>query len=147
MKPLFEIAAFGSFESMRDALKNLNTRQIDTIVSHGGYTLAGEASGYGNLDTLNALADRGVDLNACDRDLGGEPPIHCAIVQNHVEVIRYLLHKKVDLKSLGWMGRTGLEMLIKDGRFRNLVHSESADGYHLEKQNCRLIVESANDEL
>ena len=123
MKQLFEIAAFGTFESMRDALKDLNYFQVDQLVNNGGFTLAGEASRFGNLETLTALADRGVDLNACDRDLGGEPPLHSAIVHNHVEVIKYLLHKKVDLNSLGWMGRTGHQLLMKDGRFKKSAQS------------------------
>jgi ankyrin repeat protein len=112
-KYAFEIAAFGTYESMIEMLNGIDNQILDQVINSAGYTLAGEASRFGNLETLTALADLGVDLEACDRDLGGEPPLHGALVQNHLEVIKFLLHKKVNLNSPGWMGMNGHQLLAK----------------------------------
>ena len=108
---LFDIAAFGSADDLSKALETAQCITID-IINDRGRTLAGVAASFGNIETLELLTRLGADLNLCDLNSGGAPPIHCALIHDHPECIRWLLHNKVDLDAAGWMGLTGWDRLL-----------------------------------
>lgn len=108
---LFDIAAFGSADDLSKALATVQSFNID-VINDSGYTLAGEAASFGNIEILELLTRLGADLNLCDLDAGGEPPFHCALIHDHHECIRWLLHNNVKLDAVGWMGLTGLDRLL-----------------------------------
>jgi ankyrin repeat protein len=129
LRNLSEIAMFGSYDEMREALLNAGLEQLNRI-DNEGYTLLGQASKYGNIETLSLLLEFGADLDLCDLNRGGAPPIHAALTHRHREAIFFLLDRGASLDSIGWMSITGREKLSSYvSRFPNAIDQSLLSKY------------------
>jgi ankyrin repeat protein len=90
---------------------------INKLDEHG-YTMLSEAAAFGNEATMEVLLKRGADTELCDLDLGGEPPLHRAIVHEHIGAIKLLITYNADMNARGWMGLTYTERIERLNHLR-----------------------------
>ncbi|KAJ3106955.1 hypothetical protein HDU97_005236 [Phlyctochytrium planicorne] len=87
-------------------------------------SLLSRACGMGEIKSVEILLDHGSDIN-----FDGGRPLHCAILQNRLEVMKCLIHRGVDIK-LAYDSGSGLETPLlqcckkgSDGAFMVLANA------------------------
>lgn len=112
MRTIFDIAAFGTATELEEVLHSRVDCSVN-ILDDQGCSLIGNAAKFGNEENVELLWRLGADLNLCNLDAGGEPPIHSALIHDHLDTARLLLEKGADLERRGWMGLTGYDRIAK----------------------------------
>ncbi|UCH21207.1 MAG: WG repeat-containing protein, partial [Deltaproteobacteria bacterium] len=99
-------AAGGDIKTLRNILTkglDVNTRNMD------GKLALGVAAGYGQMEAVKFLLEKGADLHATDK-VG--TPLHWAAGRGQVEMVRFLLSRGADINAKNrsvpdpWKGRT-----------------------------------------
>ena len=84
---------------------------LDSIIYQGNSAL-GVAVQFSNLSNVVYLIDLGVDVDLCDRNQGGEPPIKIAIDNGNLELFNLLKKAGANLDAKGWMGISARDRII-----------------------------------
>jgi len=109
-KELTKIYPFHIYDNILKENTNIILKKDITNNHFNIYTLLMSAS-IGDLNSIIILDSKGVDLNSYDYDK--RTALHLACSEGHINVIEYLLKKKVDKSSVDRWGNTSIGDLNK----------------------------------
>ena len=109
-KELTKIYPFHIYDNILKENTNIILKKDITNNHFNIYTLLMSAS-IGDLNSIIILDSKGVDLNSYDYDK--RTALHLACSEGHINVIEYLLKKKVDKSSVDRWGNTSISDLNK----------------------------------
>ena len=100
---IVDLFGFGCIVDLNNFLKTSPDFDINGIL-YMGATPLGIAVRFSNYDIVEFLITLGADIDKCDRDLGGEPPVKLAFDQKDLKMYEMLRSRGADLCCPGWMG-------------------------------------------
>ena len=79
-----------------------------------------KASETNNIDYLNQIINKGINLQEC-KDFAGKNALHFASEKGHVITLQFLLENGVDLESKDFFGKNALIYSAISGNFDNFL--------------------------
>jgi hypothetical protein len=99
---LATLLEFGTPGELEELLHAVNGT-LDLGLMDNGDSLLARAVRFRNEPMVRYLLEQGCDVNLCDRDCGGEPPIKYAVDDHWEEGFRLLVEAGADIDAPGWM--------------------------------------------
>lgn len=120
-KRLVERFSFHQYDSLIGHSKKINPRRKQNAMAASKVMELIRAASYGDMDEIYRLEAEGVSTNTADYD--GRTPLHLAVCENQIEVVKHLINKGVHLTPKDRWGNTPVDdaQKFKQNEIRTLL--------------------------
>lgn len=125
---LFSLCAAGRVTEVKHEIDRNESRLKEH--SGDGWTPLHVAAFFGHSEVVNALLDRGADVNARSTNSMKNTPLHAAAAGGNIELVRLLLERGADANASQEGGWTALHSAAQSGN-REMVELLLAHGAHV----------------